>query len=300
MWLKTIGHKKQKDQLKQAFQEERLAHAYLFCGIEGIGKRRIALGLAQAILCEKEKGRPCGECVICEKIVKGIFPDCSLIEPDGKTIKIDVLRQLKKKAYLHPLEGRAKVFIIDQIEKMTEAGANALLKILEEPPKQTYLLLVTSQPSRLLSTIRSRCHRIEFSPLTEKDIIQKMEQEGRSLEDAKKLAHLSQGSLKTAMEFDFDLFEATENEFNHILKHPKPSSILQLSEKWLEEDEQLPWILTHISFISHRELLQSQDQHQQARWIERWSAIQEARQSLERYPNKQLLVESLLFRVTRP
>lgn len=256
MWSEILGHETQIARLKKDLEENRLPHALLFCGIEGIGKKKIALALAQAI----------------NNTTKVFHPDCVLIEPAGKTIRIEVLRELKQKAYLHPLEGKAKVFIIDDADKMTTAGANALLKILEEPPQETYFILVTSRPSFILTTIRSRCRMVSFSPLV-KEKLPKNPQE----EESKKEALAG---------------------WNQLGPSPAPSQIFKLGEAWSDEEEKLPAIIQSLGEIFYEKINQTEEPARLKMLTDRWLAIQKAKNKLETYANKRLLVESLLFRLS--
>ena len=282
MWSQILGHTKQIEQLKKALAENKIPHAFLFCGIEGIGKKRVALGLAQSL----------------NDTSKINHPDCFLIEPAGekiKTIRVDVLRDLKQKAYLHPLEGKAKIFIIDQPEKMTLAGANALLKILEEPPSQTYFILITSSSSLLLPTIRSRCQIIEFSPLSEELIAKKLMEEGKNTKEAALLAGLAQGSLEKALTFDPKLFEDIKTKLEGLQKNPTPTNIFSLSETWSDEEERLPFIFDVLSRLFYERIGKDRGEETLSRLTDQWFAIQTAKNKLQTTANKRLLLESLLF-----
>jgi DNA polymerase III subunit delta' len=163
-----IGQDAAVESLRRAWQRQRLAHALLFTGPEGVGKRTAAVALAQALNCLTPKGQDaCGACSSCRRIASGSFPDVRVLEPDGKSLKIEQMReQLQADAYLKPMEGRAKVYVLDTAEALTPEAANSLLKILEEPPEAVTIVLVTSQPFALLPTIRSRCREVRFAPLS--------------------------------------------------------------------------------------------------------------------------------------
>jgi DNA polymerase-3 subunit delta' len=156
------------EQLKRAWQNHRLPHALLFTGPDGVGKRTVALALAQALNCKSPSlDDACGECLACRKTAQGIHPDVRVLEPDGAHIKIEQIREtLQHDAVLKPMEGERKVYILDPADSLTLGAANSLLKILEEPPSAVMLVLVTAQPFALLDTIRSRCREIRFFPLT--------------------------------------------------------------------------------------------------------------------------------------
>ncbi|HDZ57595.1 MAG TPA: DNA polymerase III subunit delta' [Pseudomonas xinjiangensis] len=136
------------------------AHAYLFAGLPGVGKRRFAYAFAAALLClAPERGVACDHCRSCLLRKAGSHPDALLVVPeeDGKAIRVDAVRQLSSFLSQTAQQGGRKVIVLHPAEAMNQNAANALLKSLEEPTRETYLLLVSDQPSRLLPTIRSRC-----------------------------------------------------------------------------------------------------------------------------------------------
>ncbi|PRB82224.1 DNA polymerase III subunit delta' [Pseudomonas sp. MYb185] len=144
----------------------RHAHAYLFGGLPGVGKRLFAEAFAASLLClQPESGHACGHCRSCQLRLAGSHPDRLVVEPEeqGKAIRIDAVRQLADFMGQTAQQGGRKVIILHPAEAMNLNAANALLKSLEEPTAETYLLLVSDQPSRLLPTIRSRC-RVQTLP----------------------------------------------------------------------------------------------------------------------------------------
>lgn len=276
MWKNILGHKRELEQIQRALAGEKIPHAYLFCGIEGIGKYTVACGLAEALDCKS---------------------DLRLIEPLGTTIKIEVIRELKSSAYLHPLEGKCKVVIIDKADALTDAAANALLKILEEPPSQTYFILITARSMKLLPTIHSRCQRIEFSPLTEAEIEKKLLQDGLSPEEAKQRTKLGEGSLKQALEIDVAWVQEIESQVQKLGLRPPPSQIFKTAENWTDDEEKIPQLFGILNHLWHQKIMAQQSGPQSA-ILKQWGAIQSAQRGFETYANKQLLMENLLFQLT--
>lgn len=140
--------------------QTRHAHAYLFTGLPGVGKRRFASAFAAFLLCDQpQHGVACGSCRACQLREAGSHPDMLVLEPEeeGKAIRVDAVRQLVGFVAQTAQQGGNKVIVLHPAEAMNQNAANALLKSLEEPTRDTYLLLVSDQPSRLLATIRSRC-----------------------------------------------------------------------------------------------------------------------------------------------
>ena len=199
-----VGNRRVVEILRRAVEQERLPHALIFAGPPGVGKRTLAELLAQRLNCLQPKDREaCCACLSCRKIMAGTHPDVRLIKPEGTVIKIDQVRDVIREIAYQPFEGRYRVMILDGADQMRLEGANCLLKTLEEPPSQSILILVTTKPYLLLETIRSRAHRLQFGPLPAEVIENHLAaQEGRSLEDARLAAALSNGSLGAALACD--------------------------------------------------------------------------------------------------
>lgn len=165
---KLLGQAKAVDILQTAVKTGRIAHAYLFHGPSGVGKNKAALLFAQALNCLGSEGIvPCESCPSCRKIDAGNHPDIRVIRPEGASVKIAQIRSLQEKAYFKCYEGRFKVIMIDDADLLTIEAANCLLKILEEPPRQTVFILIAEDARKLPATILSRCQAVRFALLKE-------------------------------------------------------------------------------------------------------------------------------------
>jgi DNA polymerase-3 subunit delta' len=157
---------RQWNQLCKQREAERVPHALLFSGAPGLGKRQLAEAFAQAALCEQPQsdGLSCGQCHACRLFAAGTHPDYAVIEPEsaGKAIRIDAVRSLIDFLNLTRSFGQYKVAIVEPADALNVHAANALLKTLEEPPEGVLLMLVTSLPSALPATVRSRCQVLGF------------------------------------------------------------------------------------------------------------------------------------------
>ncbi len=161
-----IGQDKAINILVKTMQRGRIASSYLFAGEPGIGKKCTALALAKALNCLTSPVDACDECPSCKKIDSGIHPDFLLISPESGQIRVEEIRAIDEMLSLKAFEGRYKVVIVDDADTMNQYAANAFLKTLEEPPEDSLIILVSSNPGRLPDTIRSRCSRINFTPLS--------------------------------------------------------------------------------------------------------------------------------------
>ena len=188
MFSELTGNTRVKEALKRMLTSGRLPGALLFAGEEGVGKKRFALEVARALNCRTPKDREaCGVCSSCVRIAKlncpereddddwtqiiwTNHPDVGLVIAPKRVLRVEQMRQIEKEANFRPFEGKARVFLIDEADKLNDASANALLKVLEEPPRTSHLILITARPAMLLPTILSRCQMIRFAPLTPAEI----------------------------------------------------------------------------------------------------------------------------------
>lgn len=188
MFNQIAGNSRVKEVVKRMLDSGRLPGALLFAGEEGVGKKLFALEVARALNCRAPRnGEACGECSSCKRIANVNYPqrddadewnqiiwtdhpDVGLVVAPKRVLRVEQMRQIEKEANFRPFEGKARVFLIDEADKLNDASANALLKVLEEPPRTSHLILITARPAMLLPTILSRCQMIRFSPLTPDEI----------------------------------------------------------------------------------------------------------------------------------
>ena len=229
--------------LRNALLNGRLAHAYLFLGPEGVGKRLTALTLAKAMNCKSppRAADSCERCPSCMKINSFNHADVILLEPGGEVLKIDQIRDMQRRLHYKPLEGGRRACIIDSADCLNDAASNALLKTLEEPPDETHLFLITSRPHQLLPTILSRCQWVKFKPLSCAHIVQIL-RTVHSLEEeqASFYASLAGGSVGQALTLsnrvDFQKRTAWLRAFSDIPKKTV-EEIFETCERVSKEEE---------------------------------------------------------------
>lgn len=190
--------------LTGAMERGRVATSYLFAGEEGVGKRLTAVNFAKALNCRAPVDRggrrdACDECPSCRKTEAGSHPDFLLVEPENGIIKVERIRQLEEALAFRPFEGGIKAVVVDDAEKMNSNAANAFLKTLEEPAAGSLIVLVSSRPDWLPSTIRSRCSRVNFRPLSPSECEEVI---GAGRKEAAALARLSMGRPGLAVRED--------------------------------------------------------------------------------------------------
>lgn len=194
------GQDRAVDRLVNEFRSDRIHHAHLFTGPEGIGKASAARAWAYRALCANPQDMDgCGRCPSCVKLANESHPDLMWVQPDGATIRIAQAREIASATRYRPNEGRWRVIVIEQCEKMGEAAANALLKTLEEPGGQTLFILITSFPNLLLPTIRSRCAIVPFGRLSTELTEEILGEMGIAAAEAVTLARISRGAPGRAL-----------------------------------------------------------------------------------------------------
>ena len=201
-WEKIIGHRENVLALRQAVAAGRVGHAYLFAGPRGVGKTAVARAFAAALLCPAPAvGEACGRCRDCRQLAAGNHPELQEIRPDGASIKIDQVRELQRVAYLTPRQGSRRVFLVEEADLLTREAANSFLKVLEEPPERTVIILLSSRPQALPPTVLSRCQVFTFRPLPVREVEEVLVREAKlAPEVAGEVALLSGGSPGRALE----------------------------------------------------------------------------------------------------
>ncbi len=248
--------------LQRAIQNQHIAHAYLFTGPEGVGKKNTALALAQYLNCEAADPQTfssCGQCASCVQIDCGSHPDLIFLEPDGNSIKIEQIRNLLSKISLRNYESTYKVAIINDAHLMTEQAANCLLKTLEEPTDNTVFILVTSQVQNLPITILSRCQQVQFNVLPSaviQDILQRLHPERQS--QIGLASALSQGSVSTAeVLLANEEIAAARQDFYRLLNQLEqfnPADIILWCEQW-DKNKKMVRSLLELAQLWYHDLL---------------------------------------------
>jgi DNA polymerase-3 subunit delta' len=238
-WQRIRGHDAQVEGFQRAVRRGRLAHAYLFTGPPGVGKRLFAVELAKALLCDNAAEgslQACDRCPSCVQVEAGTHPDffTAVRPPEALEFPIDLMRQLCQSFALKSARGRGKVVLLDDADDLNEEAANCFLKTLEEPPPRSVLILIGSTPDRQLQTIVSRCQVIRFAPLPAEVVGELLRAEG--IEDdalRARLVRLSGGSFGLAKELaDPALWEFRRDFLEGLTKTPMDS--VALSRKWME------------------------------------------------------------------
>ena len=220
------GHAKPISILKSAMARDRIAHAYLFSGMEGVGKRSAAALFAGALNCRGEEP-PCGDCASCRKAAHRNHPNIITIKAEGQFIKIGAIKELQARMAFRPEEGK-RVLIIEEADRMNAAAANALLKTLEEPSPENVLLLTTARSHALPMTILSRCQHLRFAPLPREEVARFcQEKAGLDAPAASLLAASAGGSIGRALEMNREDYPALRDGILELLAQDDPADLLR-------------------------------------------------------------------------
>lgn len=223
-----LGHEWAVDMLRQHVAHGQVRHAYLFAGAPGLGRRTLALRLAQALNCEKpvKAGEPCFVCRTCKQIEAMQHPDLSVIQAvdgdnlpkEGGTLKVDQVREVQRTLNLKPYQANYRVVIFLRFQEANDSASNALLKTLEEAPAHAILLLTADNPEQLLPTINSRCEILRLRPLPLEAIVADLMERGMEEDRARLLAHISGGrpGFARRMMDDVSVLEKREERLNDL------------------------------------------------------------------------------------
>ncbi|WP_026693240.1 DNA polymerase III subunit delta' [Peribacillus kribbensis] len=248
--------------LKNSRLKNRIAHAYLFEGGKGTGKREASVLLAKSLFCENLSDTiiPCNSCHACRRIDSGNHPDVHLLEPDGLSLKKDQIQELQEEFSKKAVESSRKFYTIVHADKMTSQAANSLLKFLEEPHQETTAILITEQVQRILPTILSRCQVINFKPLSPGNFKNSLLNEGVTPQSASIISSLTQ-NLEEALELNSQEWFAQAQKIMvklyEVLSSNSMKALLYLQEEWFshfKEKEQIDRGLD-LLYLIHKDLL---------------------------------------------
>ena len=223
-----LGHEWAVDMLRRHVARGEMRHAYLFAGAPGLGRRTLALRLAQALNCEKPvaPGEPCFVCRTCKQIDAMQHPDLAIIQAvdedgvgkDGGTLRVDQIREVQRTLNLKPYQSPFRVALFLRFHEANDNAANALLKTLEEAPAHAILLLTADNPEQLLPTINSRCEILRLRPLPLESIVADLLDHGVDEDRARLLAHISGGRPGFARKLveDATVLEKREERLNDL------------------------------------------------------------------------------------
>ena len=275
--------------LQKEIATSSISGAYLFTGPVGVGKTFTALTFAKALNCKKEEMDSCDECSSCRKIDHQNHPDVRKIVPENGSIKIEQIRNLKRESSYKLYEGRKKVWIIEEADKFGLAAANSILKILEEPPPQTVLILISQIKEGLLPTILSRCEVIRFFPLPLPEIEKMMTQQlPQGSNEIHILAKLAQGRVEEALHLtkEANTLRIREELLSALRKNMNLEEIFKLTAQWANyKEKELQRIFDMLLFWFRDILILGQEGE---KWLINHDKVEELAREKDKYSVKQI------------
>ena len=285
-----IGNKKAKEILNKALKSKNILHSYIFMGISGVGKKMFAQEFAKGILCLNENGY-CNKCKSCMEFNSDNHPDFMEINQleDAKNIKIEQIRFMQEKIAEKPIISTKKVYIIDNADTMTVEAQNCLLKTLEEPPEYAVIILIASNESKLLNTIKSRCMKISFERVSDENIRKYIEENitkditpnmismcGGSIEKAKTIADKKE--TYTSLEEIIEKIESSD-----LIEVLNTSEILYKSKDNIQE------LLDYINIILYNK--------KKLEFINCIQIVEDVKRRLLQNSNYDMSIDGLLIRM---
>lgn len=287
-----IGNEPIKQLLTKTIQNKTNTHSYLFIGQEGIGKQLFAKEFAKAILCLEEKEKPCNKCKACIEFETSNNPDYNEITTEENSIKIEQIRLMQSKIAEKPIISNKKVYIINDSEKMTKEAQNCLLKTLEEPPEYITIILITSNESQILNTVKSRCTKINFNPI-ENGILKKYLEQTHNFQNiTENMLKVYSGSIKKALEINEnqEIYNELDKYFHNIEKL-KIIDVLNKIECLYKNKENIKEMLEYINVI----LLEKAKTNTQ--YIEYIQQVEQTKQKIKLNANYDMTIDNLLLNI---
>ncbi|WP_075979808.1 DNA polymerase III subunit delta' [Bacillus massilinigeriensis] len=310
--------------LKNSIIKDRLAHAYLFEGMRGTGKKEVSQLLAKSLFCDAPVDGfvPCNQCSHCKRVDSGNHPDIHVVEPDGLSIKKQQIKDLQEEFAKTGVESKQKFYTIVHADRMTANAANSLLKFLEEPNSETVAILITEQAQQMLPTILSRCQIISFKPLAPGNLMKRLEENGVISHLIPVISQLT-NNLDEALQLSNDEWFAQAKKIvlklYEVLNKGHLEALVSLQEEWFSHfkeknqlDQGLDLLLLIFKDLLYIQLGKTeqvvyQDERQRleqyalqtskTRLTNQMAAILEAKRKLYANMNPQLLMEQLVLKL---
>ncbi|MGB3209838.1 MAG: DNA polymerase III subunit delta' [Desulforhopalus sp.] len=316
-FTQLLGQEKAKLLISRSLAADRIPHAYLFKGPDGVGKRLFARGVAAAVNCrDTRQSMACGVCSSCKKFRSMNHPDFQVVSPEKGVIKIDQIRRLTRDLSYPPYESAMRVVVLEDVQTMRREAANCLLKTLEEPPENNLLILTAEASQEILGTLTSRCQVIPFLNLSIDDTMAILVQQGVDRDTARLLARLSEGSPGRALVYHKVEMIDSWRELVAFLSNPAMDpnrdvgELLQRAETMAALKEELPAFLGLLKIwlrdLLMGELGESAIMPKSGARLKNWNsaelfaklqAIDRAEMELARNCSRNLVCEVLLFKL---
>ena len=290
---KIIGNEENKILLNNIIKNNNISHSYLFYGIDGIGKSLFAREFEKMILClNSSENKPCNECKSCLQFNSDNNPDYYEIGLEENSIKIDKIRQMQKKALEKPIISDKKVYIINDSDYMTKEAQNCLLKTLEEPPKYLTIILIASNESKLLNTIKSRCIKISFKNIENNTLKDYIHNNLGIKELPSNILKASLGSIGKSIKIldKKDIYKNIDDIFSNLENYTLLDIINNIGQLFKDKDE-IYNILDYINIIFFEKAKQN------CKYVDYIKCVEETKNNLKNNCNYDMCIDNLLYNI---
>lgn len=286
-----IGNEAVKDLLSSMLEQNKITHSYLFLGPSGIGKTLFAKEFAKMILCLSEE-KSCMGCKSCLQFEEQNQPDFIFIEPEDGIIKIEKIRQMQAKVLEKPIISSKKVYVIKDADKMTKEAGNCLLKTLEEPPSYVTIILVASNESLLLNTIRSRCMKVLFNKIEEEQLKKYLQENHIVQEITKERLKSYGGSIEKAIQIEEkkEIYDEIQKIFGNVEQY----RLLDVKDKLdclYKSKDNIYEILDYINIIFIQKAITNK------KYITYIETIEEVKKNLKSNSNYDMSIDKILYKI---
>lgn len=290
-----IGNDNVKNILTKSLINNTILHSYMFIGKQGIGKKMIAIEFAKMILCENFNLYECNKCKSCVEFSSGNNPDFSYIEPDGKTLKIEQIRAMQTKIIEKPVNTSKKVYIINDADRMTKEAQNCLLKTLEEPPEYVVIILIISDENKMLTTIKSRCMKINFEKINDSEILKYLEKNCDIKNANNNILEMCDGSIGKSLTVKDKIEEygKIEKIFENI--NSNIINIIKFSEILYKDKDNINEYLDYINVILYGYCKKYLENN--IKYINCVKIVEKTKQRLLMNSNYDMCIDYLLFNI---
>ena len=293
MFENIIGNEKVKEYLQTSIYNKKTFHSYIFVGVEGIGKKIMAMEFSKRLLCIEKGIKQC-KCKACVEFESKNHPDFTLIEPQGNNIGISQIRTLQGKIQEKPIISNKKIYIIDNAEKMTSEAQNCLLKTLEEPPEYAIIILISANENLLLDTIKSRCLILHFEHIKDNELKEYLKNDGNFENINEDILKAFQGSIGKAIKLK-DKIEKYQQIGDMLKKIQKEDLLdfLKMAKPIYESKDDIYSILEYMN-VMLLELSKENTQYTKCVKI-----VENTRERLKCNSNYDMSIDNMLFNIWR-
>lgn len=298
MFNSIIGNKENKNILKKIIQSGNISHSYIFSGISGIGKFLFAKEFAKAIICleSDSENKPCNRCKTCESFENSNNPDVIIIDEED-SIKTEQIKNLTNNVLEKPIQSNKKIYIINNSENMTKEAQNSLLKTLEEPPEYVVIILITANENLLLNTIKSRCIKIPFEPLSNNEIKEYLSAHSESITTDNMIKAFG-GSIEKAIKLKDkeETYEKVAEIFKSI-ENLNELQLLSIKDTIFKDKDEVYSILDYINTIFYDKIISNiENTNVYEKCIE---IVEETKLRLKKNSNYDMTIDNCLFGIER-